>query len=91
MAYSELIDGQVKIDSSSASVEIINLLRIVYSGATQVELQCDTNGLLFIDQPIKLDNVKTGATQAAAGATVGEVWATASHATLPDNVLMIGV
>jgi hypothetical protein len=38
-----------------------------------------------------LKNVKTGATQAGAGANAGEVWATASHATLPDNVLMMGV
>ncbi|MFC2065253.1 hypothetical protein ACFLXB_09190 [Chloroflexota bacterium] len=35
--------------------------------------------------------VKSGATQAAAGAAAGEVWKTASHASLPDNVLMIGV
>jgi hypothetical protein len=38
-----------------------------------------------------LDMVKSGATQAAAGAAAGEVWKTASHATLPNNVLMIGV
>lgn len=35
--------------------------------------------------------VKTGATQAAAGAGEGELWATSSHATLPDNVVLIGV
>jgi len=34
---------------------------------------------------------KSGATQAAAGAAAGEIWKTASHASLPDNVLMIGV
>lgn len=32
-----------------------------------------------------------GATQVAAGASAGELWYTASHATLPDNVIMIGV
>ena len=41
--------------------------------------------------PIKMGNVKTGATQAAAGAAAGEIWKTASHASLPDNVLLIGV
>ncbi len=35
--------------------------------------------------------MKTGATQVAAGAAAGELWATASHATLPDNVVMLGV
>lgn len=38
-----------------------------------------------------IDTVKSGATQVAAGATAGEVWKTSGHATLPDNVLMIGV
>lgn len=40
---------------------------------------------------IILANVKSGATQVAAGAAANEIWKTASHATLPDNVLMIGV
>lgn len=38
-----------------------------------------------------LRTIKSGATQAGAGAVANEVWKTASHATLPDNVLMIGV
>jgi hypothetical protein len=41
--------------------------------------------------PVKILNVKAGATQIASGAVAGEIWKTASHATLPDNVLMIGV
>lgn len=41
-------------------------------------------GSIFLAPP-------SGATQGASGAGVGEVWKTASHATLPDNVLMIGV
>lgn len=40
---------------------------------------------------IKITNIKSGATQAAAGAAADEVWKTNGHATLPDNVLMIGV
>lgn len=35
--------------------------------------------------------LRTGATQGAAGAAAGELWATAGHATLPDNVVLIGV
>lgn len=36
-------------------------------------------------------NMRSGATQGAAGANAGELWKTSSHATLPDNVVMIGV
>ena len=35
--------------------------------------------------------MKSGATQAAAGAAANELWKTSGHATLPDNVVMIGV
>ncbi len=38
-----------------------------------------------------ITSIKSGATQAGAGAAANEIWKTASHATLPDNVLMIGV
>jgi len=40
---------------------------------------------------VTLSSIKSGADQASAGAAAGEIWKTASHATLPDNVLMIGV
>lgn len=36
-------------------------------------------------------NVKSGATQVAAEAEAGQIWKTLDHATLPDNVLMLGV
>ena len=36
-------------------------------------------------------NLKSGATQVAAGAAANERWVTNGHATLPDNVVMIGV
>ncbi len=38
-----------------------------------------------------MNSVKSGATQGGAGAANHEVWTTSGHATLPDNVLMIGV
>jgi len=44
-----------------------------------------------ISVPIKVQGMKSGATQVAASAAVGELWKTSSHATLPDNVVMIGV
>lgn len=42
-------------------------------------------------QKVFLESIASGATQAAAGAAANELWKTSGHATLPDNVLMIGV
>jgi hypothetical protein len=47
--------------------------------------------LVKINGNLYINTIKSGANQAAAGAAAGEIWKTASHATLPDNVLMIGV
>jgi len=43
------------------------------------------------DGCIQLPNIKSGATQAAAGAATDEIYKTNGHASLPNNVLMIGV
>lgn len=43
------------------------------------------------NNPLTIANIKTGATQAAAGAAANELWATVGHASLPDYVVMIGV
>ncbi|RKY08115.1 MAG: hypothetical protein DRP65_09540, partial [Planctomycetota bacterium] len=43
------------------------------------------------DGGMEVPNLPTGATQVAAGAVAGELWATSGHASLPDNVVMIGV
>lgn len=40
---------------------------------------------------IKIPTIRSGATQVAAGAAATELWKTNGHATLPDNVVMIGV
>lgn len=68
-------------------------LSIIAGGAEQLRLkqnnaatdQATLNANLFITA------IKSGATQAAAAAAANEVWKTSGHATLPDNVLMIGV
>ena len=49
------------------------------------------NQALSINAILSLTQINSGATQAAAGAAAGEIWKTSGHATLPDNVLMIGV
>ena len=46
---------------------------------------------LFGDGAVRLPLLKSGATQGGAGAAAGELWITSSHASLPDNVIMIGV
>ena len=51
----------------------------------------EINSALTVTGVPKLSTVKSGATQAAAGAAVNEIWKTSGHATLPDNVLMIGI
>jgi hypothetical protein len=38
-----------------------------------------------------INTLKSGATQIGAGAAANEIWKTSGHATLPDNVLIIGV
>lgn len=43
------------------------------------------------NNPLTIANIKSGATQVAAGAAANELWKTASHASLPNNVIMIGV
>jgi len=48
-------------------------------------LKIDSDGYVF------LSTIKSGSTQVGAGAAANEIWKTASHASLPDNVLMIGV
>ena len=40
---------------------------------------------------IDVSVTKSGATQIAATAVAGELWYTVSHATLPDNVILVGV
>jgi hypothetical protein len=64
-------------------------VELYYNGTKEFETVSGgasvTNGDLFIP------GIKSGATQVAAGAAANELWKTASHATLPDNVVMIGV
>ena len=72
------------------------------TNANDVHKISDGTDHTFINQDIKttaspsfsslfISSIKSGATQGAAGAAINELWKTASHATLPDNVLMIGI
>jgi len=70
----------------SASVNTTSL--DFQTGASEV---ATTKMTLMSDGGLKLVSIKSGATQGAAGAAATELWKTASHATLPDNVVLIGV
>lgn len=75
------------------------------SGKADIDYQLKFNGetndgiLTFMedekrfdfDSPLAITSIKSGATQVAAGAAANEIWKTNGHATLPNNVLMIGV
>lgn len=83
--------GQIQYDESAVDLILENKITgsnsdiIFKTGTTAEVLRCKGSGSIIIT------GVKSGASQVAAGAAAGEVWKTASHATLPDNVLMIGV
>lgn len=89
-------DLDVNIDSSSGDVNI--------NGGNNVSVFANNgnnsigafNGKVLIASlgvgtGITLTGIKSGATQAAAGAVATEIWRTSGHASLPDGVLMIGL
>ena len=83
-----------------------SVLRVTTSGVIDVanssivldedDLNTDSATKLATQQSIKkyVDDVgvmPSGATQSGAGVSANEFWRTLNHATLPDNVVMIGV
>ncbi len=74
--------------SSGMRLQSVNNLKLVTGGANRLGI---SSASILATVPLLLNSIKSGATQGAAGAAVDEVWKTASHATLPDNVLLIGV
>jgi len=80
-------DGQDAGIYYDGSDLIVNSLNITAND----EIHFTNFDFYVFDNPLKITNIKSGATQVAAGAAVNEVWKTSGHASLPDNVLMIGV
>jgi hypothetical protein len=85
--------GDITVSGSGSVWTIDNMSSAALAG--KITDETGSNALVFANTPTlhtpKIGTIKSGATQAAAGAAAGEIWKTASHATLPDNVLMIGV
>ena len=82
--YGDGQDAKIYHDGSDL---IINSLNITAND----EIHFTNFDFYIFDNPLKITTIKSGATQAAAGAAANEVWKTSGHASLPDNVLMIGV
>lgn len=89
----DLLGDRIVINDATGSV-----WRFTHSGTDLIYQYYDTSTSTWVtvfkmslDGSMTLSGVKSGATQAAAGASAGEIWKTSGHATLPDNVLMIGV
>jgi len=97
---------RVAIDGSDSNVVYIKGYNGVAAGQAEFIINADNRDVDFqidygagdgafkvqgSDGAVMLGALKTGATQVAAGAAANEIWATSGHATLPDNVLMIGV
>jgi hypothetical protein len=84
----QLVAGNLYIDDSKV---------IVWSstgkvgGITRGTFGINSSGNAFLSTNLFLTTIKSGATQVGAGAAANEIWKTSSHATLPDNVLIIGV
>ena len=76
------IDNQLRANENDGRIKA--LIYGIFDAAT-------ANQILRINGILELTAIKSGATQAGAGAGANEVWKTASHVSLPDNVLMIGV
>lgn len=77
---SEIQLGSVNRSSGTLTLEI---------GGTAILSLTSTKATF--DQEVFITDIKSGATQGGAGAAADELWVTSSHASLPDNVVMIGI
>lgn len=79
-----LVNMSVTIHSTKDATSLTNAGFLHKGGGSFAKnLHIGTNAFIH--------TVKSGATQGGAGAAIHEIWKTSGHATLPDNVLMIGV
>lgn len=86
--FRETGSNKLIIDNAQRASEADQRVKALIYGIFDASI---ANQLVRLNGILELTSIKSGATQAGAGAAANEVWKTASHATLPDNVLMIGV
>ena len=68
-----------------------NNLQLVANGSGRLIVANDGSTVTIASANLLLGSVKSGSTQALAGAAANEVWKTSGHVSLADNVLMHGV
>ena len=97
-AYDNSATPEITLDSSRGALSIqdnatpigANLLEVQSNGGGTTHFKV-TSSATTVAGNMYVSTMKSGATQAAATASAGELWKTSAHATLPDNVVMIGV
>jgi len=86
--YYETGDDKLILDNRERTNEADARVKALIYG---VMADAIANQLVRLNGVLELTSIKNGSTQANAGAAANEVWKTNGHASLPDNVLMIGV
>ena len=86
--YYETGNNKLFIDNTTRANESDGRVKSLIYGVFAAAI---ADQLLRINGILELPSIKNGSTQVNAGAGANEVWKTAGHASLPDNVLMIGV
>jgi hypothetical protein len=83
--------GGVKTDEGGGNYSGKLSYWISYNGGTEA-VKLEIERLKIVAKTyLLLETIRSGSTQANAGAAAYEVWKTSGHASLPDNMLMIGV
>jgi len=84
------VSGGTGIDGTVTTTGSLDLADTAVTPASYVlsSITVDQQGRLTAASSA---SIPSGATQGAAGASAGQLWSTSSHATLPDNVILIGV
>ena len=86
--YYETGSNKLFIDNQTRTSEADGRVKALIYGIFDAAI---ANQLVRLNGVLELTSIKSGSTQANAGAGANEVWKTLGHATLPDNVLMVGV
>ena len=87
---------ELSFGSGTTGLWIDDNKKFFFGTGKDAAIYYDSNDLVIDPQEVgsgglRILSMKSGATQAAAGATADELWKTSGHASLPDNVVMIGV
>jgi len=92
--YSRITFGEAtnSIEHYNTSTSAYSAISQSYSN-TEIYTYDGSSGVTFrvLSDTLYINELPSGADQSAAGVSAREMWRTASHATLPDGVVMIGI